>query len=101
MKFRKSGLILSVVAIIGLAAPSFAVETTPKHHRHAPVHAHIYPTYRPSNELFPGPITDVGSDDRYYSDTRHTPPDQLGPGILQKFQIFDNSGPSWFGIETP
>jgi hypothetical protein len=97
MKFRKSGLILSVVALIGLAAPSLAVEMTPKHHKHA----HAYSTYRPNNNLFPGAITDVGSDDRYASDTRHTPPDQLGPGILQKFQIFDDSGPSLFQFETP
>jgi hypothetical protein len=97
MKFRKNGLILSVVALIGLAAPSFAVEMTPKHHKHA----HAYSTYRPNNNLFPGPITDVGSDDRYFSDTRNTPPDQLGPGILQKFQIFDDSGPSLFEFETP
>ena len=101
MKFRKSGLILSVVSLIGLAAPSLAVEMTPKHHKHAHVYAHTYSTYRPNNNLFPGAITDVGSDDRYSSDTRHTPPDQLGPGILQKFQIFDDSGPSLFEFETP
>jgi hypothetical protein len=102
MTFRKSGLILSAVALIGLGAPSFAVEMTPKHHKHAHAYVHAYSPYRPNNNnLFPGAVTDVGSDDRYFSDTRQTPPNQLGSGISQKFQIFDYSSPSLLQFETP
>ena len=42
MTFRKSGLILSAVALIGLAAPSFAVEMTPKHHKHAHAYCTLF-----------------------------------------------------------
>ncbi len=82
MKLLKSGLVLSAVAVLGLATSGMADPMLPKPKRHKVVYVNHAP---PAHEdLFPGAIVQPGTTDRYFSDTVNPPFGSLGPGIMQR-----------------
>jgi len=88
MNFRLGGLILSTVALIGLASPSLAATLKPKHHKVAHVHHLVYArandiNARNDNYLFPGAVTQEGADNRYLTDTANPNQMQLFHGLMQ------------------
>ncbi len=89
------GLVLSVLAAVCLAAPALAQEAQkkPAHSgavvRHHPVQrpATVASTTPLSDDAFlHGTVPDVGSDNRYFTDTRSPSINSLGPTIFSKWQ---------------
>ena len=81
MKFRIAGLIVSAVALAAFAAPSVAHELKPKR----PAHVHYFAAKSAKPDLFTGAVPNVGSDNRYFSDTRETPVTSLGATFFQRY----------------
>lgn len=87
------GLILSAMAAACLASPAYATVAQKKPVHHHPVaHRHVVARRAPvstplSDDAFlHGSVPDVGSDDRYYSDTRSPPSSSFGPSIFSRWQ---------------
>ncbi len=82
MKLLKSGLVLSAVAVFGLATSAFADPLPAKPKRHKIVYVYRAPAAQ--EDLFPGSIAQPGTTNRYFSDTITPLPGSLGPGIMQR-----------------
>jgi hypothetical protein len=91
MNISANRIIGSALALVVVAAlmPAAQAYTHPKKRysvTHHVVHrpGDIYVSRNTRSYLDPGPSADVGTEDRYFSDTRY-PHYLLGPGIFQRF----------------